>query len=160
MNSIGRTLAAAALALSFTAGCGANSGPRVRVATVTAAELVKVQDADMVWYEFQPGDVVPIHFGFIGAPEGGTDQPVMVRAKRRFFLVMRKNLPMLVSFDGETFAGPNSIQSVIVILPREDGGPGAQVGWLHYLGESGNPEEEIKALVDKGNAEKGNAEKP
>ncbi len=142
-------LFAAALAGALLVGCGPPPGPFVRVATATPAQLAAVQDAPMVWYEFQPGDAVPVHFGFLGVFEGGTDQPAVFRAKRKFFLVMRKDMPMLISFDGTTFAGPNNIQSILAVLPREDGGPGGQLGWLHYIGESGNPEEEIKQLVEK-----------
>ncbi len=146
MNTLRWTFAATLLSAALAQGCVVNTGPRIRVATVTPAELAAVQDEPMVWYEFQPGDVVPVQLGFIGVVQGLTDQPVALRATKRFFLVMRKDQPMLISFDGETFAGPQSAQSIIAVLPREDGGPGAQVGWLHYFGESGDPEAEMKAM--------------
>jgi hypothetical protein len=122
--------------------CGPAKGPQIRVATATAAELEAAREQDDVWYEFQPGDVIPVQFGFLGAVEGGSDGPAVFRAKQRFYFVMRKNMPMQISFDGETFAGQRSSQSVIAVLPRKDG-KGGQLGWLIYMGEGGDPEAEL-----------------
>src|SRR5687767_1020972 len=103
-------LGALVLAL-FTVGCGATMGPKVRVATATPAELKAAEEADNVWYEFQPGDVIPVNLAFLGAFEGGARQPAVFRAKQRMFFVMFKNAPMQISFDGKTFAGPQGSQS-------------------------------------------------
>jgi hypothetical protein len=136
------------LALSSTTlgGCARATGPRVRVATATAAELAAVDDKDEVWYEFQPGDIVPVQLGFMGVVEGGSSQPAVFRAKKRFFFVMFKGRPMQISFDGESFAGERSRQSVILVGPREDG-KGGELGWIIYMGESGDPEAELKAML-------------
>jgi hypothetical protein len=133
-----------ALLAPATIGCGAATGPRIRVATATAAQLEAVKDQDGVWYEFQPGDVVPVQFAFLGAIEGGTDQPAALRAKRQFFFVMYKHGPLQISFDGKSAAGLNSSQSIIAVIPREDG-KGSQLGWIVYVGESGNPKAELEA---------------
>lgn len=129
------------------AGCGVSAGPKVRVATASAAELKAVQGADNVWYEFQPGDEVPMHLGFLGAIEGGSQGPAVFRAKQRFFFVMFKNGPMQLSFDGKTFAGPAGSQSLIAVLPRKDG-QGGQLGWVIYMGESGDPTTELKKVIE------------
>jgi hypothetical protein len=138
-----------ALLLSFGAGCmQAPQGPRIRVATATAADLAAAENQDVVWYEFAPGDVVPVALAFFGVMEGGAQGPVGFRAKRRFWFVMSKNGPMRLSFDGQTFAQPNSSQSVIAVMPRKDG-QGGQLGWFIYMGESGDPEAELKELIER-----------
>ena len=122
-------------------------GPHVRVATATSAQLSEVEGKDNVWYEFQPGDVVPVQLGFLGAVEGGTQAPAVFRAKQHFYFVMSKNGPMQISFDGSSFARADASQSLIGVLPRKDG-TGGQLAWLIYMGESGDPKGELKKLIE------------
>lgn len=123
-------------------------GPKLRVATATAEEIKAVEDQDNVWYEFQPGDVVPVQLGFLGVMEGGSRNPAVFRAKQHFYFVMSKNQPMQVSFDGKTFAGPNARQSLIAVLPREDG-RGGQLAWFIFMGESGDPKAALDTLIEE-----------
>jgi len=118
----------------------------VRVATATQAELQAVEKEDSVWYEFQPGDIVPVHFGFIGAVEGGTDGPAALRAKKQFFLVTTPEGPLRLSFDGETLVGGSSMQAIIAPVARKDGKGGALV-WMVYMGESGDAEAEMDKIL-------------
>ncbi len=122
-------------------------GPHIRVATATTLELEGAANQDNVWYEFQPGDVVPVYFGFIGAVEGGTKKPGLLRAKKLFFLVTSKNHPIRLSFDGKTFAGDSSNQAVLAILPRKQG-KGGQLIWMMYMGEDGNAESAMDELLE------------
>jgi hypothetical protein len=128
-------------------GCMAPRGPHIRVATATPEQLASAKNEDNVWYEFQPGDVVPVQLLFLGAVEGGSDGPAGFRAKQRFYFVTSKNGPMRISFDGETFAGENASQWVVAVLPRKDG-KGGQLGWVIYLGEAGDPEAAMKQLLE------------
>lgn len=123
-------------------------GPRVRVATATAAELRAMEKEDSVWYEFQPGDVIPVQFGFLGSVDGGSDGASVLRAKQQFFFVTSKNGPIRLSFDGKTLAGDKANQSIIAVVPREDG-QGGQLVWVVYMGQSGNPEAELEKLIEK-----------
>lgn len=143
-------LQAAGLALMLTIGAFGcyKPGPRVRVATATQAELEAVRDQNNVWYEFQPGDTIPVQFLFFGAIEGGSEQSAVFRAKRQVFFVMFKNSPMRISFDGKSLAGPFSSQSIIGIVPRKDG-PGAEIGWLIYMGESADAEGELRKTIQE-----------
>jgi hypothetical protein len=125
-------------------GC-VTPGPYIRVANASAEELKAAVEKDVVWYEFQQGDVVPFRLGFFGVVEGGADDAMPVKAARPFYLVARKGLPMELSFDGRSF-GAHTLQSMIVVLPKPDG-PGGQVAWLTYVGESQNPEAELEALL-------------
>jgi len=135
--------------------CGPAMGPTVRVATATPAQLAEVEDKDNVWYEFQPGDVIPVQLAFMGVMEGGSEAAVF-RAKQHFYFVMFQHAPMQISFDGKTFAGPHSSQSLIGVLPRKDG-KGGQLGWMIYMGESADAKAELQKLVD---ANKNSEEKP
>jgi hypothetical protein len=128
-------------------GCMAPSGPHIRVATATPAQLAAAKNEDIVWYEFQAGDVVPVQLLFLGAIEGGSQGPAGFRAKQRFYFVTSKNGPMRISFDGETFAGENASQWVVAVLPRKDG-KGAELGWVIYLGEAGDPDAAMKQLLE------------
>lgn len=124
-------------------------GPKVRVATASTEELRKVEDEDNVWYEFQPGDVIPVQLGFMGVMEGGSREAVF-RAKKHFYFVMFKNAPMQISFDGKTFAGPRGSQSLIAVVPREDG-QGGKLGWFIYMGEDGDPKAALAQLIEDAN---------
>ncbi len=148
MKSFTFPLVLLALSSAALGGCARATGPHVRVATATRAELAAAEKQDEVWYEFQPGDVIPVQLGFLGAVEGGSGQPVIFRAKKRFFFVMFKGRPMQISFDGQSFAGERAHQNVILVAPRDDG-KGGELGWIIYMGESGDPEAELKAMVKK-----------
>lgn len=137
----------ALLGLSLLAACGPSMGPKVRVATATAAQLEAVQNEDNVWYEFEQGDLIPIQLGFLGVMEGGS-KAAGFRAKQHFYFVMFKNAPMQVSFDGKTFAGQHGSQSLIGVIPREDG-KGGQLAWFIYMGESGDPTAELAKVIDE-----------
>ncbi|MFO0658226.1 MAG: hypothetical protein U0165_00105 [Polyangiaceae bacterium] len=128
--------------------CGMPPATHVRVATATPDELKSLDSKDGVWYDFEPGDVVPVHFAFLGVIEGAAEQPTVFRAKRKFSLVMYKNSPMQISFDGKTFAGPQSSKSVIAVMPREKGN-GGELGWIIYIGEDGNVQAELEQAAKK-----------
>jgi len=131
-------------------------GPTVRVATATPAQLAAVEDKDNVWYEFQPGDVIPVQLAFMGVVEGGSREPAVFRAKQHFYFVTFQHAPMQISFDGKSFAGPQSSKSLIAVMPRSDG-KGGELGWVIYMGESGDAKAELQKVVD---ANKSSAEKP
>jgi hypothetical protein len=127
-------------------------GPTVRVATATPAQLAEVEDKDNVWYEFQAGDVIPVQLAFMGAVEGGSREAVF-RAKQHFYFVMFQHAPMQISFDGKSFAGPHSSQSLIGVVPRKDG-KGGELGWVIYMGEGADAKAELQKLVEANKSEK------
>lgn len=123
-------------------------GPRIRVATATLEELESVENESSVWYEFQPGDLIPVQFGFLGDVGGGSDGNSIMRAKKLFYFVTSKDGPTRLSFDGKTLAGESTNQAVIAVVPRKDG-VGGQLVWMVYMGAAGDPEAEIKNLVEQ-----------
>lgn len=110
------------------------------------SELQEASSQDNVWYEFQPGDVVPVFFGFIGVVEGGTKQPAVLRANKQIFFVISKNHPIRLSFARKTYARDNANQAVLAIVPRRKG-KGGQLAWMMYIGEEGDPESAMDSLV-------------
>ncbi len=111
-----RTLIAmlAPMLLLFTLGCRGPQGPRVRFVTAKASELEAIEDEPIVWLEFQPGDKVPLNFVVVGVAEGG-GKAIPLIAKKRFFLVMRKNAAPAFSWDGEHIEYANSGKAFIAV---------------------------------------------
>lgn len=124
------------------------TGPRIRVATATLAELQSASKESSVWYEFQAGDVIPVQFGFLGDVEGGSDGKSVLRAKKPFYFVTSKNGPIRLSFDGKTLAGENTNQSVIAVVPHKSG-VGGELVWMVYMGAQGTPEAELDSLMER-----------
>jgi hypothetical protein len=141
-------LLAALAVLVFGSGCTFTEPPRVRVATATEKQLEEVRDAPVVWYEFQEGDEVPIDLAFFGVMQGAVDGPIVIRAKQKFYFIMSKNFPMRVSFDGISIAAPQANQTLIGVAPREDG-KGGKLGWMIFMGPSGDPEGDLKKLIEE-----------
>ena len=144
-----RRLLLSVSAALLVSGC-VTPGPFIRVATATPADFDRVKDEQVVWYEFQPGDMVPFNLLLFGAIEGGVTDVVM-KAKRTFFLVSSKHAPMMISYDGQSVSG-QQLQSLIAVVPRQDG-KGGEVGWMTYLGESMNPEAELEKTLKDAAAE-------
>lgn len=133
-------LSAALVALSLSAiACGPPQGRRVRFVNATAVELEAAQRERTVWYEFQPGDDVPLAMVFTGVVEGVT--PIHAKAKRNFWLVVQKDRPIEFSFDGEHVVNQNAGQ-VALALGHAEGGN--QVGVLVYLGRPEDTPAELK----------------
>jgi hypothetical protein len=64
---------------------------------------------------------------------------------------------MQISIDGNSFAQSDASQTLIAVQPRNDGG-GAQLGWLIYMGESGDPKADLKKLIETNKS--GNSAQP
>jgi hypothetical protein len=133
-------LLSAALFLSLSAvACGPPQGRRVRFVKATATELEAATQEHVVWYEFQPGDDVPLAMVFTGVVESAT--PIHAKAKRNFWLVVQKDRPIEFSFDGEHVVSQNAGQ-VALALGRAEAGN--QVGVLVYLGRPEDTPEQLK----------------
>lgn len=132
--------ATALVALSLSAiACGPPQGRRVRFVNATAAELEAATQERTVWYEFQPGDDVPLAMVFTGVVESAT--PIRAKAQRNFWLVVQKDRPIEFSFDGEHVVSQNAGQ-VALALAHADGGN--HVGVLVYLGRPEDTPTELK----------------
>jgi len=83
------------------AACGAPQGPHIRYVQATPEQLAAVEGERMVWYEFQPGDEVPMGFAFLGMAEMGSDS-LRMRVQRPFWIVVFESGRTSFSFDGRT----------------------------------------------------------
>lgn len=101
----------------------------VRFTQATEAQLNAVEDGQTIWYEFQPGDEVPLNIGLIGSAEAVAPNLELV-AKRRFFIVVWPYGPPLLSFDGESTVYEGSK----TFIAFEKGEAGNTINVLTYLG--------------------------
>ena len=122
-----RTALTAAL-IALAAGC---APPRtiVRFTQATEAQLKAPENGQAIWYEFQPGDEVPLNIALIGSAEAVAPNLKLV-AKRRFFLVVSSYGPPRLSFDGESTAYEGSQ----TFLAFEKAELGNTLNVLTYLG--------------------------
>lgn len=121
--------------------CGGPTGPHIRVATAKKADLEAVKDERTVWYEFQPGDEVPMQFLFIGVGLAASE-PIRFVAEQHFYLVMMRDQPLMFSFDGRTLTGASSTKLLVAVVPGDD--ERAQLVWLNHVGNGGSPEEALE----------------
>lgn len=128
------------LLLAGLAGCAAPPS-YVRFVTATEAQLTAFETDGVVWYEFQPGDEVPLNLAVLGVSEAGTEG-VMLRAKRRFFIVIRKGAPPAFSFDGESISTGSE---TFLAFGRE--GDKNTLNVLTYLGPPEDMPPELKSSV-------------
>jgi hypothetical protein len=115
------------------AGCTSLEGPRFRYATQTAEALMAIEQQEVVWLEFQEGDVIPLAVRVGGMIEGQTDQPMRLVARRTFYLVHRRGQAMRFSVDGETLIEAYPGRGILA-FGVENGSP--QLGLLMLLEES------------------------
>ncbi len=126
-------------------GC-ASKAPRLRIATATEAQLREANEAKETWYFFQKGDVVPFVPSFYGAGMGAPESAVPIQAQRDFYLVFRRNLPVMLSLDGKRRFEPGS--TLLLVTPSASG-RGGQVNWISFIGRPADAEKELEALMTR-----------
>ena len=142
---MGKIYSALAFLCLLSIGCVSTSGPHIRLATATNSQIEAIQEESAVWYEFQPGDEVPFLFTFIGVAFSA-DHPVALRAKEHFWIVMVKNQPLMLSYDGES-AFLQKTELAVSVAP----GPNdhAVLVWFNHVGK--DPiQMELNKLVELG----------
>ncbi|NUO54765.1 MAG: hypothetical protein HOV80_38480 [Polyangiaceae bacterium] len=90
------------LLLGALAGC-APPPTYIRFVNATEAQLAAVEQDGVAWYEFQPGDEVPLNMAVLGVSEAAAEG-IVLRAKKRFYIVVRRGASPAFSFDGQTIA--------------------------------------------------------
>lgn len=91
------------LAVMTSVGCGARPQTHVRFARAAPEEIHTAESSgEVVWYDFEPGDEVPMAFGLLGVAEAVTETPVRFIAQRPFSIVVFPNGDTLFSFDGHS----------------------------------------------------------
>jgi hypothetical protein len=119
------------LVVGSLAGCAAPP-TYIRFVNATEAQLAAADTEGVAWYEFQPGDEVPLNMAVLGVSEA-VAEGIVLRAKKRFYIVVRKGASPALSFDGqsiaygsETFLGfgregdKNTLNVLTYVGPRED----------------------------------------
>lgn len=92
-------------------GCGgAPQGPHVRLASATAVEIETAQHSgDPVWYDFEPGDQVPMLLGVVGLFDAAASPPPVMIARRRFSVVIYPNGNTFFSIEGGGLISANQL---------------------------------------------------
>lgn len=113
---------------SLASACGGPGGPHVRLAHAPPSEINAAQESGQpVWYDFEPGDEVPLQFGLLGVAEAITDQPIRMVARRRFSIVVLPGGQTMFSFEGGDLVGANAARWNIALGADEQGGRAALV---------------------------------
>src|SRR5688500_15864055 len=91
------------LVSTFVLGCGAPQGPHVRFAHSSMQEIEAARGQNQViWYDFEAGDEVPLMFGLVGVSEAISPQPARWVARRAFSVVVFPDGTTMFSFDGRS----------------------------------------------------------
>ncbi|MEZ4251901.1 MAG: hypothetical protein R3B99_27125 [Polyangiales bacterium] len=127
-----RTLSLVTL-LFLVACAGGPEGPRIRYAQASPAQLSAVRGERTVWYEFHPGDEVPMTFVLAGIFESATPQPIRMVAKQHFWIVVQQGGQTYFSFDGRQLMRGDQLAKWGVLLGTE-GDDAGQTGVLLLVG--------------------------
>lgn len=144
MRRMSRHPSLALLAFVLVAACAAPSGPRVRFATATTQELEAAASAEAVWYELREGDELPLTFLFGGVLTGGAEA-LRLRATRTFWVVVQRDAPVRLSFDGKTLHDETLGDALLRLGPGADGRPEASL--LIVVGPKEVREDALRELV-------------
>ena len=112
--------------------CGAPQGQHVRFARASASEIDAARESgQLVWYDFEAGDEVPMSLGLLGVAEAITEQPVRMVAQRPFSILIYPDGRTAFSFDGSAVvSGQTSARWSIALGSDENGGRAALVLFL------------------------------
>lgn len=114
-----------ALALFTLAACGPRAqGPHIRFAQASAVDIRAAAESDqIVWYDFEPGDEVPIVLGLVGMAAAVSEPPARMVARRHFSIVVFPDGRTFFSFDGEHLIhGEQLARWTIGLEPAGEGG--------------------------------------
>lgn len=117
------------MALVALGACGGPQGQHVRFARASSGEIEAARSSgEVVWYDFQAGDEVPMSLGLLGVAEAVTEQPVRMVAQRPFSIIVYPNGTTAFSFDGSSVvSGQTSARWSIALGSDENGGRAALV---------------------------------
>jgi hypothetical protein len=131
-----RTILPCALVVALF-GCGGGpQGPRVRFTQATPAQLAALEGERTVWFEFVPGDEVPMSFVLAGIFESVTPEPIRLVAKQHFWVVQRDGATFF-SFDGRRLVRGDQLAKWGLLL----GTSGEQAGRAGVILLVGRPQD-------------------
>lgn len=136
-------IAVLSFALIALAACGAPRGPHVRFAHATRTEIEAARGrGQVVWYDFEAGDEVPLAFGLFGVSEAVTDHPTRMVARRPFSIVVFPSGETMFSFDGRSLTSPAYAARWSVALDADEAG--GRMGMLVFIGLPGDLPPELR----------------
>lgn len=118
----------------WVAGCGAPQGPHVRFASASRGAIEAAQSSgQVVWYDFERGDEVPLDFVFVGVGRAVTEQPMRMVASRAFSIVVFPDGRTMFSFDGSSLVSAQLASRWSVALDADE--QGGRAGFLLFIGQ-------------------------
>lgn len=128
------TTSALALLACVAGACGAPQGTHIRLAHASNAELDAAgQSGEVVWYDFEAGDEVPLQFGLLGVARAATDQPSPMIAQRPFSVVVFPDGRTFFSFDGSSLTPGNQAARWSFVVGSDVAG--GRAGLLLFIGQ-------------------------
>lgn len=91
------------------------------------------QSGQVVWYDFEAGDEVPLEFGLLGVAQAVTDQPVRMVAQRPFSIVVFPDGRTMFSFDGQSLTSGNQAARWSVALGSDE--RGGRAAMILFIGQ-------------------------
>ncbi len=124
------------LAVLTLTACGPRSaGPHVRFSQASAADLeAAAQSNQIIWYDFEPGDEVPIILGLVGIAQAVSEPPARMIARRHFSIVVFPDGRTFFSFDGERLVSGEQLARWNITL--EPAGQGGGAVLLMFIGQA------------------------
>ena len=140
---VGRLLPLGFLVLAAAAGCGAPQGAHVRFARASASEIEAARESgQVVWFDFEAGDEVPLEFGLLGVGEGVTEQPTRMVAQRPFSIVIFPDGRTMFSFDGSSLTSPQMAARWSIALGTD--GQRGRVGLVLFIGRPQDMPQQVR----------------
>lgn len=133
-----------ALALLTLAACGPRSqGPHLRFAQASAVDIrAAAESGQIIWYDFEPGDEVPMILGLVGMAEAISEPPARMVAKRHFSIVVFPDGRTFFSFDGEHLVRGEQLARWTIGLEPAGAGGGAVL--LMFVGQPQDMPQEMR----------------
>ncbi|MGF1469699.1 MAG: hypothetical protein ACFCGT_26545 [Sandaracinaceae bacterium] len=123
--------------------CGGGTYPHVRFATASAAEIEAAQDSgQIVFYDFEAGDEVPLVLGLVGVARALTEPPVRLVAQRPFSIVLFPDGRTMFSFDGRRAIDSSQVTRWTIALGANEEGGRALL--LMFIGQAQDLPEELR----------------
>ncbi len=124
-------------------GCGGAPGRHLRFARASQAQIEEAQRSrQVVWYDFEAGDEVPLEFGLLGVSEAIADAPIRMVAQRPFSIVLFPDGRTAFSFDGRSLRAAQTTARWNIALGADENGGRATL--VLFIGEEQDIPRELR----------------
>lgn len=127
----------------LSSACGPPQGRHVRFAHASQSEIEAARESgQVVWYDFEAGDEVPLQFGLLGVSQAMTESPTRMIAQRPFSIVMFPDGRTMFSFDGSSLTRPEQAARWSIVLGSDPNG--GRAGLVLFIGQRQDMPDELR----------------